>query len=102
MQLILQPLLAAKGCPARSNKVEHRFGSGDIFGLSVIFHQGRFSDATRWYAACIHLRMLTMLTAPGLTLVFLGVVVGLGIAFVWILWEVEQTSKPRRNSDRFG
>ncbi len=42
-----------------------------------------------------------MLTAPGLTLVFLGVVVSLGIAFVWMLWEVEQT-KPRRNSDRFG
>jgi predicted negative regulator of RcsB-dependent stress response len=46
--------------------------------------------------------MVTMLTAPGLTLLFLGVVVGLGIAFVWMLWEVEQVSKPRRNSDRFG
>jgi len=46
--------------------------------------------------------MLTMLTAPGLTLLFLGVVVGLGIAFVWMLWEIEQMSKPHRNSDRFG
>jgi hypothetical protein len=46
--------------------------------------------------------MLTMLTAPGLTLVFLGVVVGLGIAFVWVLWEIEQVSKPQRNGDRFG
>jgi hypothetical protein len=53
--------------------------------------------------------MLTMLTAPGLTLVFLGVVVGLGIAFVWMLWEIEQVSKPQRevskpqrNGDRFG
>jgi predicted negative regulator of RcsB-dependent stress response len=45
---------------------------------------------------------VTVLTAPGLTLLFLGVVVGLGIAFVWMLWEVEQVSKPRRNSDRFG
>ena len=31
-----------------------------------------------------------MLTAPALTLVFLGVVVGLGTAFVWMFWEMEQ------------
>ena len=31
-----------------------------------------------------------MLTAPDLTLLFLGVVVGLGIAFVWMIWEAEQ------------
>jgi hypothetical protein len=50
-----------------------------------------------------------MLTAPGLTLLFLGVVVGLGVCFVWMLWEVEQMSKPkpqmsrpRRSGDRFG
>ena len=49
-----------------------------------------------------------MLTAPGLTLLFLGVVVGLGISFVWMLWEVEnvrpkpQMPGPRRNGDRFG
>ena len=49
-----------------------------------------------------------MLTAPALTLLFLGIVVGLGAAFVWMLWEIEQTmsrqaaSKPHRNSDRFG
>jgi len=42
--------------------------------------------------------MLTMLTAPGLTLLFLGVVVGLGIAFVWMLWGIEQMSKPHRNA----
>jgi predicted negative regulator of RcsB-dependent stress response len=47
-------------------------------------------------------RMLGMLTVPDLTPLFLGVVVSLGIAFVWMLWEIEQTSKPRRNSDRFG
>jgi len=46
--------------------------------------------------------MTTMFTAPGLTLLFLVVVIGLGIAFVWVLWEVEQVSKPRSNSDRFG
>ena len=44
--------------------------------------------------------MLSMLTVPGLTLVFLGVVVGLGIAFVWMLWEIEQVSKPHRNGNR--
>jgi hypothetical protein len=47
-------------------------------------------------------RMVQMLTAPGLTLLFLGVVVGLGVSFVWILWEIEQISKSHRNSDRFG
>jgi hypothetical protein len=46
--------------------------------------------------------MTTMFTAPGLTFLFLGVVVGLGTAFVWMLWEIEQMSKPHRNSDRFG
>lgn len=43
-----------------------------------------------------------MLTAPGLTLLFLGVVVGLGISFVWMLWEIEQRHKPRRHSDHMG
>jgi len=37
-----------------------------------------------------------MLTAPELTLMFLIVVVGLGMAFVWMLWEVEQMSRLRR------
>jgi hypothetical protein len=47
--------------------------------------------------------MLNMLTTPALTLVFLGVVVGLGTAFVWVLWEIERTpSKPHRNGGRFG
>jgi hypothetical protein len=41
--------------------------------------------------------MLTMLTAPALTLVFLLVVVGLGAAFVWAFWEIEQVSKPHRD-----
>lgn len=48
-----------------------------------------------------------MLTTPALTLVFLGVVVSLGTAFVWVFWEIEQTmsktiAKPHRNSDRLG
>ena len=37
-----------------------------------------------------------MLTAPALTFVFLCIVVGLGAAFVWMFWEIEQVSKPRR------
>jgi len=41
------------------------------------------------------LTKLTMLTTPGLTLLFLGVVVGLGIAFVWMIWEIEQLAKAR-------
>jgi hypothetical protein len=45
---------------------------------------------------------LTMLTAPALTLLFLSVVVGLGAAFVWMLWEVEQPSRRQRNGGRFG
>jgi hypothetical protein len=60
-------------------------------------------DCVRWYAAYIASGMLNMLTAPALTLLFLGVVVGLGTAFVWMFWEMEQsTSKPRRNGDRGG
>ena len=45
-----------------------------------------------------------MLTAPALTLVFIGVVASLGTAFVWLFWEMEQvTTKPRRNgSDHRG
>ena len=33
--------------------------------------------------------VLAMLTISGLTLLFLGVVVGLGVSFVWMLWEIE-------------
>lgn len=44
-----------------------------------------------------------MLTAPALTLLFLGVVVGLGTAFVWMFWEMEQpASKLHRHGDRGG
>jgi len=46
--------------------------------------------------------LIDALTTPGLTLLFLGVVVSLGTAFVWVLWEFEQRSKPPRNIDRFG
>jgi|HubBroStandDraft_2_1064218.scaffolds.fasta_scaffold447548_2 hypothetical protein len=46
--------------------------------------------------------MFTMLTAPTLTLLFLGIIVGSGIAFVRMLYEIKQLSKPHRNRDRFG
>jgi hypothetical protein len=36
-----------------------------------------------------------MMTIPGLTLLFLGVVVGLGTAFVWVFWEMERVAKAR-------
>jgi hypothetical protein len=58
--------------------------------------------AAGWYAACFAAGMVDMFTAPGLTLLFLGVVVGLGVAVVWVLWEIEHTSKPHRNGDRIG
>lgn len=40
-----------------------------------------------------------MLAAPALTLLFLGVVVSLSAAFVWMFWEFEQI-KQRRNRGR--
>lgn len=40
--------------------------------------------------------MLTMLTAAEQTLALLGVVIGLGAAFVWLFWEIEQVTKPQR------
>jgi len=48
-----------------------------------------------------------MLTAPALTLMFLIVVVGLGTAFVWMFWEIDQTmsgrmSRPHRKGDGIG
>ena len=51
--------------------------------------------------------MSNMLTVPALTLLFICVVVGLGAAFIWMFWELEQRmaklhriSKPHRKSDR--
>jgi hypothetical protein len=46
--------------------------------------------------------MLATLSAPALTLLFLGVVTGLGAAFVWAFWEIEQALRTRRNGSRFG
>ena len=40
--------------------------------------------------------MIATLSAPALTLLFLGVVICLGAALVWALWEIEQVSKPHR------
>jgi hypothetical protein len=96
------------GVFTQSGKVADRDSRENYRGLGVFRTEADFltpvaGTPLAWrYAACIALWMFTMLTAPGLTLLFLGVVVGLGVAFVWMLWEVEQVSKPRRNSDRFG
>jgi hypothetical protein len=78
-----------------------RVGATPQFSVAPVYHGARL-DADGWYAACIASGMFTMLTVPGLTLLFLSVVIGLGATFVWMLWEIEQTFKPRRNSDRFG
>jgi hypothetical protein len=63
----------------------------------VLLHRGRY-----WYCSLarrLHRRgMLNMLTAPALTLMFLIVVVGLGTAFIWMFWEIEQISRLRRMS----
>jgi hypothetical protein len=37
--------------------------------------------------------MFIALTTPGLTLLFLCVIVSLGAAFIWMFWEIEQASK---------
>ena len=76
----------------------------DLGGPGVLSPRPRLAC---WYTACITSGMLNMLTAPALTLVFLGVVVSLGTAVVWILWEFEQAAsksiaKPHRNGDHFG
>jgi len=46
--------------------------------------------------------MSASLTPAGLTLLFLGVVISLGTALVWMMWEFERTTKQpaqaRRNN----
>ena len=43
-----------------------------------------------------------MLTAPAMTLLFLGVVFGLGAAFMWMFWEIEQEAAPQPRPLRRG
>jgi hypothetical protein len=45
--------------------------------------------------------MLTGLTAPDLTWLFLAVVISLLSAAVWAIWEIERRQRQRK-SDRFG
>jgi hypothetical protein len=49
-----------------------------------------------------HIVDVSALTAPALTLLLLAVVVGLGVAIVWLLWEIEHALKPRRKRERSG
>jgi hypothetical protein len=46
--------------------------------------------------------MLTDLTAPDLTWLFLAVVVSLLAVAVWAFWEIENRAQQHRKSDRFG
>jgi hypothetical protein len=46
--------------------------------------------------------MLTSLTTPDLTWLFLAVVVSLLFVAVWFFWEIEQRAHRSRKSDRFG
>ncbi len=42
--------------------------------------------------------MMTMMTIPQMTLMFLGTVVSLGAALVWMFWELQKPAQlPRRN-----
>jgi hypothetical protein len=64
---------------------------------AVLCRRGRGSIAGTLPA--LHRGVVVMLTAPALTLLFLGVVVGLGAALVWMFWEIEQAmGKPHRDS----
>jgi hypothetical protein len=49
-----------------------------------------------WYGDCIARMMFTTLTVPDMTLLFLGVVMGLTTAFVWVFWEMEQRQRHRK------
>ena len=56
-----------------------------------------------WCVDCNDFEMLNTLTTAAFTFVFLGIVAGLGAAFVLMFWEVErQLAKPQRNRDRLG
>jgi hypothetical protein len=45
--------------------------------------------------------MMTMMTAPQMTLMLLGTVVCLGSAFVWMFWTLEKPAELPRRSGRF-
>ena len=70
--------------------------------------QNRSRIPIRWYAELASRQgMSNMLTVPALTLLFICIVVGLGAAFVWMFWEIEQriskphqVPRPYRKSDR--
>jgi hypothetical protein len=57
--------------------------------------------ARLWYGDCIIPMMLTSLTVPDLTWLFLAVVISLLFAAVWAFWEIEQRHRLRK-SDHFG
>jgi hypothetical protein len=46
--------------------------------------------------------MMTMMTVPQMTLIFLATVVCLAAAFVWMFWEWQKPAQLPRRRDRFG
>jgi hypothetical protein len=62
------------------------------------------SSSSRVFGTAIALfkMMLTTLTAPDLTWLFLAVVISLLSVAVWAFWEIEQRSQRHRKRDRFG
>jgi len=53
------------------------------------------------HAVCFEVAMMSM-TAPQMTLMFLGTVVCLGAAFVWMFWELQKPAQLPGSSKRFG
>ena len=49
-----------------------------------------------WYMACMEAEMTALLTPAELTVLFLGVVVSLGTALVWMVWELEHGKQPAK------
>jgi uncharacterized protein (DUF58 family) len=55
-----------------------------------------------WTAIALFSMMLTTLTAPDLTWLFLAVGVSLLFAAVWAFWEIDQRAHRSPKGDRFG
>jgi hypothetical protein len=45
--------------------------------------------------------MMTMMTVPQMTVIFLATVACLGAAFVWMFWELQKPAQLARRSDGF-
>ena len=52
------------------------------------------------HAVCLEQMMMTMMTIPQMTLMFLGTVVSLGAALVWMFWELRKPALLARSRGR--